>query len=277
MDEEDLELQLVIDRSGSMAGDPLANAKRAAQTLVDVVPQGRTALGVETFNDSVRQDVAITPIPGEAARTTIKNTIGTIAAGGQTALLDAAGAALAGLRAYRDAHHTNANRVVFLLTDGLDNSSSLSQADVTAAYLAADVPLITFGYGSSRRTACYASSPTTPAASSRLADDVLPDPDRFPGRHLLGLLDAALSSFQARLPPPGARASLILRSTEPSESLTLLVNYDGPVNGLQLSVAAPNGPVSGVAFSCQATGSVNSCVGQVTAASVAAGGNGTWS
>ena len=277
MDEEDLEFQLVIDRSGSMAGSPLDNAKRAAQTLIDVVPQGLIALGVETFDDTVRQDVPIIPVPDDATKTTIKNAIGTISAGGSTALFDAAGGALDGLESYRNTHHTNANRVVFLLTDGLDNSSSLSQSDVTAAYLAADVPLITFGYGQ------FAPD----GVLRELADDTgglfYASPTSFTeiqNAFLAAIASVsstqALSSFQSQAPASGGAVLDRFEVDGTLESLTLLVNYDGPLNGLQLSVAAPNGPVSVVAFSCQATGSVNSCVAQVSAAVVTAGGTGTW-
>lgn len=279
MEDEDLEIQLVIDRSGSMAGDPIANAKVAAQTLVDVVPDGRTALGVVTFSGSASQEVAITPIPapGAATKQTIKQEIGNISAFGTTALFDAADLALDGLEGYRAAHHTSASRVVFLLSDGQDNSSSTTQESVTASYLAADVPLITFGYGDFapdgvlRQLADdtggqFFSSPTTfsqiqqafLAAISSVASTV------------------TLSSFSAAAPPGASTAVASFAVDGTLESLSLLVNYGGAANALSLSLQSPSGPVSGAAFACQAAAGTNSCVAQIGSAALAAGGPGTW-
>ncbi|MHC4611421.1 MAG: vWA domain-containing protein, partial [Planctomycetota bacterium] len=61
--QDDIEMQIVIDRSGSMLGDPFANAQEAAKTLVDEVENGKTALGVVSFNESAGQDQPIVAIP----------------------------------------------------------------------------------------------------------------------------------------------------------------------------------------------------------------------
>lgn len=277
MDEDDLELQLVIDRSGSMAGTPLTNAKAAAQTLVDVIPAGKTVLGVVAFDDVVQQQVAITPIPNDAVKATIKQDIGAITAGGLTALFDGAGLALDNLQAYRNTNQTNANRVVFLLSDGLDNSSSRNQAQVTAAYLAADVPLVTFGYGG------FAPD----GVLRQLADDTgglfFASPTSF-GEIQNAFLAAissvsstlTVSSFQASAPAAVSSTLATFEVDRTLESLTLLVNHDGTTNTLQLSVSGPQGAVPGATFSCQEAGGATSCVGQVDSAAVAAGGTGTW-
>ncbi len=147
MDGDDLELELVIDRSRSMEGVPLEAAKAAAKTVVDAVPADRTVLGVASFDDQVRQDVPMTSIFGSVQRTSFKQTIGGISSGGESAVFDAASQALTVLQDYREVSKTRANRAVFLLTDGLDNSSGESKSSVTEEYRAAGVPLITFGYG----------------------------------------------------------------------------------------------------------------------------------
>ena len=54
--QDDIEMQIVIDRSDSMSGDPIDNAKEAAKTLVDEVEDGNTALGVVAFNDTVSHE-----------------------------------------------------------------------------------------------------------------------------------------------------------------------------------------------------------------------------
>jgi calcium-activated chloride channel regulator 3/4 len=277
MDEEDLELELVIDRSGSMDGAPLDNAKAAAQTLVDVIPLGRTALGVVSFDDTVQQDVAITPIVNATNQNSVKQTIGAITTGGATAIFDAASQALANLQAYRNAHHTNANRVVFLLTDGQDNSSSVTQSDVTNAYLAADVPLITFGYGD------FAPD----GVLRELADDTgglfYASPTTFSeiqNAFLAAISSVSstltLSSFQASAPASSTSTLNSFQVDGTLESLTLLANYDGPSGTVLFSAVGPHGVVPGTVFFCQSAAGTTSCVAQVNAASVAAAGTGTW-
>jgi uncharacterized protein YegL len=277
MDEQNLELELVIDRSGSMDGDPLDNAKAAAQTLVDVVPLTRTALGVISFDDSVQEQVAITPVANAATQSAIKQTIGGISSGGTTAIFDAASQALDDLEAYRSAHHTNAARVVFLLTDGEDNSSSATQGEVTSAYLAAEVPLITFGYGS------FAPD----GVLRELADDTgglfFASPTTFSeiqAAFLAAISSVSstltLSSFQSSSPASSTTNFASFQVDGTLESLTLLANYNAAPGSLQLSVIGPHGLVSGIAFSCQPAASTTSCVAQVGAATVAAAGTGTW-
>ena len=277
MDEEDLELQLVIDRSGSMEGDPLENAKRAAQTLVDVVPLNRTALGVVTFDDTAFQSVPITPITTAAVQGNIKQSIGIIASGGSTALFDAAALALDRLQAYRNAQQSNANRVVFLLTDGLDNASSVTQGDVTSAYVAADVPLITFGYGE------FAPD----GVLRQLADDTgglfYASPTTF--SQIQNAFVAAISSVSSTLTLSSFAATSQASSTSSVatfevdstlESLTILVNYDATPGALSFIVMGPHGAVGGIVLFCQQAAGMTSCVGQVATATVAAAGTGGW-
>lgn len=148
----DFEVQLAIDTSGSMAGDPIANAIGASQTLVNAVADGQTALGVVEFNSNPptpSQIEPITPIPdpGAVVKGNVNATIGSLTAGGATALYDAAILSLDNLSAYAVANATNAAQLVFLLSDGVNNDSGATEADVIAAYQAAGVPLNTFAFG----------------------------------------------------------------------------------------------------------------------------------
>ncbi|MCG8457837.1 MAG: VWA domain-containing protein, partial [Holophagales bacterium] len=277
MADADLELQVVIDRSGSMGGSPIDNAKTAASNLVEVVPGGQTALGVVAFASSEDQLVPITPIPdpGTAVRDQIQATIASIFASGSTAMFDGADLALTNLEQYRADNGTTANRAVFLLSDGGDNSSSATEAGVIADYDAADVPLITFGYGS------FAPN----GVLRRLADGT--GGQFFASPTTLEEIQAAFLSAVtavsstvavgniASQAPPLASAplgSFVVDST--LETLSVVATYAG--SGVDLTLAAPDGtPLT--TLDCNLTGGTSSCVGSVDSATLGTFGSGSYS
>lgn len=109
-----LNLSLVIDRSGSMAGPPLHHALKAAESVVDQLEPNDT-LSVVVYDDSVD-----TPVPPQAVtdQAALKAAIGRVQAGGITNL---SGGWLKGCD-YVKAHYDpqKINRVL-LLTDGHAN------------------------------------------------------------------------------------------------------------------------------------------------------------
>ena len=281
--QDDIEMQVVIDRSGSMGGSAITNAKQAAKTLVDVVEDGNTALGVVSFSysTSVTQDQAITaiPDPGDAIKATIKGVIDSISASGNTAMFDAAGLALTNLQAYQAANTTSASQAVFLLSDGGDNDSRVEgESSVTTRYQAADVPLITFGYGSYapsgvlRRLAdntggAFFASPTTlvEIQNAFLAANTA----------VSAAAGVASSSFSAPGAGGAGSESFVIDST--LESFTIVASYSGAPGNVAFTLVGPAGTVSGVSFDCTAVGSETSCIAQVDAATVTTQGFGTWS
>lgn len=60
-------MQIVMDRSGSMFGSPIDNAKQAAKILVDATAEGSTAMGLVSFSgrSSVKQDFAMQKCPSQ--------------------------------------------------------------------------------------------------------------------------------------------------------------------------------------------------------------------
>ncbi|MBL1178671.1 vWA domain-containing protein [Pantanalinema sp. GBBB05] len=109
-----LNLSLVIDRSGSMAGAPLHHALKAAESVVDQLEPEDT-LSVVVYDDAVDTPVSPQPVTDKA---TLKAAIGRVRAGGITNL---SGGWLKGcdyVKAHLDPQKINR---VLLLTDGHAN------------------------------------------------------------------------------------------------------------------------------------------------------------
>ena len=126
---DQLEVALVIDTSGSMSGAPLAAAKTAAQSFLGqlpaAVPVSVVGFGASPSVVSARSSSR----PAQLAAVT------GLAAGGQTALYDALRTALDQLP------RTGSGRVIVLLTDGGDTSSTITLDAAAAALASAGVPL----------------------------------------------------------------------------------------------------------------------------------------
>ncbi len=176
---DEVALQIVIDNSGSMDGTPIEQARLAAKLVVDRATIGSTRIGVIKFNSTVTIVKSLAPVSSAADKTAIKAAIDTITATGNTAIGDAAAAALTPLTTAPIG--TNMARAVFLLSDGISNTGQ-SPLAVIPTYKQAQVPLFTFGFGTGADTATlgqmadqtggrYYSSPTTLAAIVQVFDD----------------------------------------------------------------------------------------------------------
>lgn len=109
---------LVVDRSGSMEGAPLAQAREAVRGFIDQVrPDDRVA--IVSFADDVRIDHSFA-----ASRANVPAVLNQLRAGGGTRLHDAIAA---GVRLLQD---RTGIRVVVYLTDGNDNRSNLSLRNI---------------------------------------------------------------------------------------------------------------------------------------------------
>ena len=143
MNEENV-FEIVIDHSGSMAGDKVEQAKAAARLFIDLVPLGTTRVGVIQFDDTVQEIQPIILLSSQAVKNSVKAKIAAIAPAGATAIGDAAQLALNKILA---SNLTRSNRVVFLLSDGQSNSG-VDPLTVIPQYQAAQIPLFTFAFGS---------------------------------------------------------------------------------------------------------------------------------
>ena len=71
--------QIIIDHSGSMSSqNKMEQAKAAAQLLLNLLPLGKSQVGVSQFDNTVEQIQAIIPLMTEADRTSVKTKIAAI-------------------------------------------------------------------------------------------------------------------------------------------------------------------------------------------------------
>lgn len=138
-----LHLALVIDRSGSMSGRPLAEAKRCARMVVDGLVAGDKA-AVVVFDDQVR---CMAPLLDISERAALHHAIDTISEGGCTNLH---GGWLAGAELL--APHTTEGTLsrVILLSDGNANAGLTNTGAIceqARSLAGAGVSTSTYGLG----------------------------------------------------------------------------------------------------------------------------------
>ncbi|QDU19716.1 VWA domain-containing protein [Urbifossiella limnaea] len=138
-----LNLGLVLDRSGSMAGKPLDQAVAAAGILLDQL-DGRDTLSVVAFDHTVDTVVPQEPVADRAA---VMKRLRKVRPGGSTNLFDGWDAGCGQVACCRADHAVNR---VLLLTDGAANHGVTDPAKVAghAAWWAArGVSTTTLGFG----------------------------------------------------------------------------------------------------------------------------------
>jgi Ca-activated chloride channel family protein len=109
---------LVVDTSGSMQGEKLANVKQALQTFIQQIPTDEERVGLVAFSSNVYLDIQ--PETLKVGRDRLLETIDGLQSRGDTALLDAVDTAYNDLQAMNDTERINA---IVVMTDGLENNS----------------------------------------------------------------------------------------------------------------------------------------------------------
>lgn len=124
-----MEVVIVIDTSGSMAGEPMEAATSAALGFIDLLPES-ALVSLVTFGD----DAVVRNAMG-ATRSEVAESLSTLIAEGETALYDAT---VTGALQFTDA---DARHVLVVLSDGADTVSTagLDQAIAAAAEADAEV------------------------------------------------------------------------------------------------------------------------------------------
>jgi VWFA-related protein len=127
-----LSLAILFDVSGSMDVAARAEAaKFAAFHLLNSLDEGRDEAGLFAFDSRLRE---VAPFTVDTRA--LKGALGEVDPFGATSLHDAISAA-----AERVAARPTSRRAVVVLTDGIDTSSQLSPAQVSAKAAAIDVPV----------------------------------------------------------------------------------------------------------------------------------------
>jgi len=144
---DQLGYNIILDRSGSMSGTPIANAKTAAKLLVDLAQDGTTKIGVVAFNSVASVIVPMTDIIDQSSKNTIKVAIDSIFASGGTAI---GAGAQRGLSELTSPSLASSSRVAFLLSDGVSGDNALAPIP---GYQANQIPIFTFSFGPNADTA----------------------------------------------------------------------------------------------------------------------------
>jgi Ca-activated chloride channel family protein len=131
---------LVADRSGSMAGVKLDQAKAALRTFLDQIQGDEERVGLVEFSTYVETGVPLAPLGTN--RAALERAIDQLDASGDTALLDAVNEAYRQLEELADGERINA---IVVMTDGRENASSISlRSLVNELSQASPVPVIVF-------------------------------------------------------------------------------------------------------------------------------------
>jgi Ca-activated chloride channel family protein len=112
-------VMLVVDTSGSMEGQKLANVQEALQTFLDQIKSDAERVGLIEFFTDVTERVRIDTL--ENNRSDLTRAVDRMEAGGNTALLDGVAAAYDRLQDLNDPGRINA---IVVMTDGKENASS---------------------------------------------------------------------------------------------------------------------------------------------------------
>jgi VWFA-related protein len=134
-EKEPLSVVLAIDRSGSMKGQPIQDALKAAKDFVGEM-RAIDQVGVVSFDDNI---TVVSPL--SADKDTLSKAIDGITVGKDTALNDAVMKSLELLSTLKG------RRAVVALTDGKENRSKAKREEVINEALLIGVPVITVGLG----------------------------------------------------------------------------------------------------------------------------------
>jgi Ca-activated chloride channel family protein len=141
------DVTLIFDKSGSMKGDPLHEAKLGARAFLDDLG-GRDAASLVFFDNNIYP--ALGPLPIASGRAELEARLDDLLAFGGTALYDVVAASfeVAQARAKADPHRIHA---LVVMTDGRDEGSHLTldglRARLPRGESGSSVKIFTIGYG----------------------------------------------------------------------------------------------------------------------------------
>ncbi len=138
------DILLVVDTSGSMAGDKMTMVKAGIETfLMRILPEDR--VGLITFDSQARLVVAMQPLSEN--RIELQLAVQEMRASGRTALFDALELARQTLEALPPPDDDRIQAIV-LLSDGADNASRNSLAEIRNRFDESGISIFPVAYGS---------------------------------------------------------------------------------------------------------------------------------
>lgn len=233
---------LIIDRSGSMQGNKMAQALVGSTWWAD---NARTndRLGVVSFATTARTDIGLTTITGPADRANVRNAVNSILAGGQTAIGDGL---RQGLNEILGAGQRAATQVMVLLTDGLHNRGEDPNA-VLPDLAANGVRVYTIGVGPSIDSSLLQAIATATGGTYYRIDPNLPASDQeFRIRTVLQEISgvARENGGVVTTRPESLGQERIERKVlieEGSAAATFAVTWDGKPGNVFLDLESPDG------------------------------------
>ncbi len=133
-EEAPVSVALLFDASGSMqVAAKLEEARRAARQFLAYLQPGLDELAIYSFDSGLRRLQPFAPFRADG---TLERSLARVNPFGMTSLYDAIAAT-----AREVAGRPNAHRAVIVLTDGLDNNSRLTAAEVSGIASSIDVPV----------------------------------------------------------------------------------------------------------------------------------------
>lgn len=131
---------LVVDTSGSMAGDKIDRTRTALQSFVTQIQGDRDKVGIVEFGSGVKRFEPLRSLKGDS-RNEMADIIAGMEADGYTALLDAVWQAQDDLQTVADANAINA---IVVMTDGQENDSYRNMNDLRQIFENSRTPVVVF-------------------------------------------------------------------------------------------------------------------------------------
>ncbi len=131
---------LVVDTSGSMEGEKMERTRTALQSFIAQIVGDRDKVGIVEFGSGVKRFEPLRTVNDEG-RARLVEIVGSMEAYGNTALLDAVWQASEDIEVVADREAINA---IVVMTDGQENDSRYSMADLRRQLQNASTPTIVF-------------------------------------------------------------------------------------------------------------------------------------
>ncbi len=131
---------LVVDTSGSMAGEKMDRTRTALQSFVSQIQGDRDKVGIVEFGSGVKRFEPLRTL-NDGGRNQMLDVIAGMEADGYTALLDAVWQAQDDLQTVADGEAINA---IVVMTDGQENDSYRDMADLRRSFEDSRTPVVVF-------------------------------------------------------------------------------------------------------------------------------------